>query len=93
MRGAIPPLPHYAFMAWCPVAAQGQLYLYRKTKDSELNGSKHSLNLIFLNSTLTYYLLLTKILEICDLGNFNYYHKYLSNEFEISKITQSSSVS
>jgi hypothetical protein len=28
MSGAIPPLPHYAFMAWCLVKAQGQLYLY-----------------------------------------------------------------
>jgi hypothetical protein len=28
MRGAIPPLPQYAFMAWCSVKAQGQLYLY-----------------------------------------------------------------
>jgi hypothetical protein len=27
MSGAIPPLPHYAFMAWCSVKAQGQLYL------------------------------------------------------------------
>jgi len=25
MRGAIPPLPQYAFMAWCLVKAQGQL--------------------------------------------------------------------
>jgi hypothetical protein len=29
MRGAIPQLPQYAFMAWCLVKAQGQLYLYR----------------------------------------------------------------
>jgi hypothetical protein len=28
MNGAVPPLPHYAFMAWCSVKAQGQLYLY-----------------------------------------------------------------
>jgi hypothetical protein len=28
MRGAIPPLSQYAFMAWCSVKAQGQLYLY-----------------------------------------------------------------
>jgi hypothetical protein len=28
MRGAIPPLPQYAFMEWCSVKAQGQLYLY-----------------------------------------------------------------
>jgi hypothetical protein len=29
MCGAIPPLPQYAFMAWCSVKkAQGQLYLY-----------------------------------------------------------------
>jgi hypothetical protein len=28
MSGAINPLPQYAFMAWCTVKAQGQLYLY-----------------------------------------------------------------
>jgi hypothetical protein len=28
MSGAIPPLPKYAFMAWCLVKAQGQLYLF-----------------------------------------------------------------
>jgi hypothetical protein len=27
MSGTIPPLPQYAFMAWCLVKAQGQLYL------------------------------------------------------------------
>jgi hypothetical protein len=27
MRGAIPPLPQYAFMAWYWVKAQGQLYV------------------------------------------------------------------
>jgi hypothetical protein len=28
MSGAIPPLPQYAFMAWCSVKAQEQFYLY-----------------------------------------------------------------
>jgi hypothetical protein len=28
MSGAIPPLPQYAFMAWCLEKAQGQLYIY-----------------------------------------------------------------
>jgi hypothetical protein len=28
MREVTPPLPQYAFMAWCSVKAQGQLYLY-----------------------------------------------------------------
>jgi hypothetical protein len=28
MSGAINPLPQYAFMAWCLVKAQGQLYLF-----------------------------------------------------------------
>jgi hypothetical protein len=28
MSGAIHPLPQYAFMVWCLVKAQGQLYLY-----------------------------------------------------------------
>jgi hypothetical protein len=27
--GAIPPLPQYAFVVWCPVKAQEQLYLLR----------------------------------------------------------------
>jgi hypothetical protein len=30
-REAIHPLPQYAFMAWCLVKAQGQLYLYLET--------------------------------------------------------------
>jgi hypothetical protein len=29
MSGAIPPLPKYAFMAWCSLQAQGQRYLYQ----------------------------------------------------------------
>jgi hypothetical protein len=33
MSGAIPPLPQYAFMAWCSVKAQGQLYLSSQLKD------------------------------------------------------------
>jgi hypothetical protein len=28
MSGALHALPPYAFMAWCLVKAQGQLYLY-----------------------------------------------------------------
>jgi len=28
MSGAIPPLPQYAFMVWCSVKAQGQLYIF-----------------------------------------------------------------
>jgi hypothetical protein len=31
MSGAIPPLPQYAFTAWCLVKAQGQLYLFPYT--------------------------------------------------------------
>jgi len=27
MRGVIPPFLQYAFMAWCSVKAQGQIYL------------------------------------------------------------------
>jgi hypothetical protein len=28
MRGAIPPVPHYDFMAWCSVKAHGRLYSF-----------------------------------------------------------------
>jgi hypothetical protein len=28
MRGSINPLPQYAFLAWCLIKAQGQLYLF-----------------------------------------------------------------
>jgi hypothetical protein len=31
MHGAILPFPQDAFMAWCSVKAQGQLYLYLLT--------------------------------------------------------------
>jgi hypothetical protein len=31
MRGAIPPLPQFSFMAWCSIKAQGQLCLYLST--------------------------------------------------------------
>jgi hypothetical protein len=31
MSGAIPPFPQYAYIAWCSVKAQGQLYLYLET--------------------------------------------------------------
>jgi hypothetical protein len=50
MRGAIPPLPQYAFMAWCLVKTQGQLHLYFTiftllnecgTADSDTVCSKH----------------------------------------------------
>jgi hypothetical protein len=34
MRGAIPPLPQYAFMAWCSVKAQGQLFTFTCIKHS-----------------------------------------------------------
>jgi hypothetical protein len=32
MHGAIPPLPEYAFMAWCSVKGQGQFYLFTLPK-------------------------------------------------------------
>jgi len=28
MRVAVPPLTQYAFMTWCSVKAQGQLYIF-----------------------------------------------------------------
>jgi hypothetical protein len=39
MSGAIPQLPQYAFMAWCSVKAQGQLYLYLNEHSNELSAS------------------------------------------------------
>jgi hypothetical protein len=37
MSGAISPLSQYAFMAWCLVKAQGQLYLYLKIPSKEIH--------------------------------------------------------
>jgi hypothetical protein len=34
IRGAIPPLSQYAFMAWCSVKARGHLYLLPSTLES-----------------------------------------------------------
>jgi hypothetical protein len=39
MRGATPPLPQYAFVAWCSVKAHGQLYLYQSTAQEESRDS------------------------------------------------------
>jgi hypothetical protein len=35
MCGTIPPLPQYAFMAWCSVKAQRQLYNLKGRYQSE----------------------------------------------------------
>jgi hypothetical protein len=34
MREAIPPFPQYAFMAWCSVEAEWQLYFYQSFQHS-----------------------------------------------------------
>jgi hypothetical protein len=39
---AIPPLPQYAFMAWCPVKAQGQLYFYLRRTFMKVEVKGHS---------------------------------------------------
>jgi hypothetical protein len=61
MRGAIPPQPHYAFMAWCSVKAQGQLYLYYPCFNSRdvsislglFHGFGETFNLVCLHGELT----------------------------------------
>jgi hypothetical protein len=40
MSGAIHPLPQYAFMAWCLLKAQGQLYLYLAV-EWQIEGTLH----------------------------------------------------
>jgi hypothetical protein len=40
MGGATPPLPQYAFVAWCSVKAQGQLYLYLYLLDLDVYNTK-----------------------------------------------------
>jgi hypothetical protein len=53
MRGFILPFPKYAFMAWCSVKAQAQLYLYfyfsnhfliRHSENDPMKESKNDLN-------------------------------------------------
>jgi hypothetical protein len=48
MSGAMPPLPQHAFMAWCSVKAQGQLYLYLTNQKAE------NLNIIKIHKTLVW---------------------------------------
>jgi hypothetical protein len=58
MGGAIPPFPQYAFMAWCLVKVQGQIYLFLPlSKAAQLQFSQDHLD--------GYY---TLILELCILG-------------------------
>jgi hypothetical protein len=62
MSGAMPPLPQYAFMAWCSVKTQGQLYLYlyyhrisfsvfQLDSFIEVSLSKFCMNFCFINSS------------------------------------------
>jgi hypothetical protein len=51
MSGAIPLLPHYAFMAWCSVKAGGQLYLFttpRRRTGEWMYSSTHSLTSVLM---------------------------------------------
>jgi hypothetical protein len=48
MRGAIPPLPQNAFMVWCSVKAQGQLYFYF-TFTGVLGGDPKGKNFLYTN--------------------------------------------
>jgi len=53
MRGAIPPLPQCAFMAWCSVKAQGQFYqLYYTYFTSSLESKCYLSNLGSLHTPL-----------------------------------------
>jgi len=57
MCGAIPPLLQYAFIVWCSVKAQGQLYVYLLSYSLSLLFSSFlhlyspSLNIFLLNSS------------------------------------------
>jgi hypothetical protein len=46
MSGAIPPLPQHAFMVWCSVKAQGQLYLYLSKDYNSVMPPMYTVNLI-----------------------------------------------
>jgi hypothetical protein len=46
MHGAILPFPQYAFMAWCSIKSQGQLYLFCFAFASYLRNIKLVLNFV-----------------------------------------------
>jgi len=54
MSGVIPPLPQYAFIAWCSVKAQGQLYHNLTLKSDKINN--HLLETMCKFPTLVVYL-------------------------------------
>jgi hypothetical protein len=53
MSGAIHPLPHYAFMVWCSVKAQGQLHLYLLQGKHDLQGKDLLSGQILTDSAVT----------------------------------------
>jgi len=74
MNGAILPLPQYAFMAWCSVKAQGQLYLYSNIYGSSNAYEGHLKFIEFVSARLSYSLLYpfvisTSILAWCILSS------------------------
>jgi hypothetical protein len=64
VSGAIPPLSQYAFMAWCSVKAQGQLYLF--TFYIDVNKYIYVPNMVYLNSDSVVYMVLS-----CSNQNIN----------------------
>jgi len=63
MRGAIPPVPQYTFVAWCAVKAQRHLHLY----EEEIKGNLKIFSIKKFNQT--------KLIEIrskCKFSNIIY---------------------
>jgi hypothetical protein len=63
MSGVIPPLPQYAFMAWCSVKAQGQLYLYIYLYLSQCLTKQHAVKTYWGSGGIAPRILLTSTLD------------------------------
>jgi hypothetical protein len=55
MSGAIPSFPRYAFMAWCSVKAQRQLYLYLTTTTASATTTTKGLSHYYHRRYFCYY--------------------------------------
>jgi hypothetical protein len=91
MRGAIPPLPQYAFMAWYSVKEEGQFYLYLYIKETSQWMSYVTSAECFLPSSLTFpvHILISHFLILFTAHYKGWYcNAYILHE----KVTQSDSL-
>jgi hypothetical protein len=86
IRRAIPPFSQYAFMAWCSVTAQGQLYLIQ-FRNAPLNNTKNETSRLQLSVYFCRDILQTTLLSDYNNGTVKSI-KFVPASIEITRLPE-----